>query len=183
MVLPPRLQTLFFALLPDAAACVAMRGAAEDVVAAQGSRERLIGAVRYHVTLHFLGRFESLPDGLVGAARAAADDVACPRFDLAFDRAGSFSAAQPPWVLLASRPPEALLALWRSLGEALARGGVALPAGTRRFVPHVTFAYGRRALPETAVAPIAWSVAEFALLAHRAGEARHEVLGRWPASA
>ncbi len=66
-----------------------------------------------------------------------------------------------------------------AIHKALAMGTMA-PRRESAIWPHVSLLWDRAAVPREAVEPIGWTAREFVLLDSPYGEARHEVLGRWP---
>ncbi|HEY0504009.1 MAG TPA: RNA 2',3'-cyclic phosphodiesterase [Lysobacter sp.] len=172
------MHRLFFALWPDDAlrARIAATAAALETEHAPGGRR--LKPERYHVTLQFLGDFRPVPERLVDDARAAADAVRAPAFELPLDCAGSFRGANV-WWLGSQAMPDGLRTLWDALGGALARQRVPVKTGAG-FVPHLTIQRDvRRHLPSTPVAALPWTVREFVLLDSRQGRP-YDVLGRWP---
>jgi len=172
---------LFFALWPDDAIRRCIADAAATLKADHAPAGRWIGAHRYHMTLQFLGDFAQLPASLVDHACAAAAAVHTPAFALTLDRAGSFRNRAIPWWLGCQSAPAGLQQLWDELGRALAKRGVRVPSGA--LTPHVTILRNAdRALPpSTAIAPIEWPVASFALIHSELGARNaYTVLQEWP---
>lgn len=172
------LHNVFFGLLPDEATRAAMRHAVERLRAAHPAQGRWPDAARYHLTLHFLGRYPGVPDGLIVAARAAAGQVRAPAFDLVLDRAGHF-AHGVGW-LGCAETATGLQRLWQVLGEALAQAGLA-PKGHPGYKPHVTVLRdARSALPFQPIEPIRWPVRDFVLIDSEPGPRPvHEQRGCW----
>lgn len=177
-------ERLFFALWPG-------DDLRRDIDATAGRLERehapggrRIGPHRYHLTLQFLGDFETLPPSLAGQACAAAASVRTPAFDLVLDRAGSFRNRSIPWWVGCGEVPAGLLALWQQLGDALARGGVRAQSG-KALVPHVTVIRdAARPLPSLPVEPMPWRIDSFVLIHSVLGaRSRYAELGRWPLQA
>ena len=167
-------QRLFFALLLPPALRERIAVAAAEVERSHPSGARPTAPDRYHVTLHFLGNHDPVPDALIAAARAGGDATPPRRFEWRLDQAGSFGAGVR-W--LSGPPGDGLLALHRELGEALTHAGVGLE--TRPFVPHLTIARGARApLGHAPIDPLSWHVDGFALVLSRPGRP-YEILHRW----
>jgi len=172
---PGDVQRLFFALVPPPALRDRIAAAAAAVERAHPSGGRMLKPDRYHLTLRFLGDFDPLPPSLADAARAAGDAVPLRPFELLLDHAGSFGRNGVRW--LGGPGSDALQALWRDLGDALARRGVRLPRETS-FAPHVTIARAARApLGRTPIDPLSWPVDGFALVLGRPGRP-YEILHR-----
>lgn len=169
---------LFFALWPDAAARAGMAKAAARLGCGQG---RPVKSHRYHLTLHYLGDFDALPQACAESAIAAASRVRAPAFDLVLDRAGSFRNRSIPWWLGCVVPDARLQLLGDGLGLELARAGVHVQSGAK-LVPHVTVLRdAAAALPDRPIAPIVWQVREFVLIHSQLGTRNaYDLLGRWP---
>jgi 2'-5' RNA ligase len=172
---------LFFAVIPDAAARRAITTVANDLRDARTIRGSWADPLRYHLTLRFLGDFPA-PAATIAQACTAGEQVRCAPIDFVLDRIATFGGRfRAPCVLRCSPASSvAAQALWRQQGEALHAAG--FNAGIeRRFTPHVTIGYGDQTLARPiAIEPIAWRATEFVLVDSAVGQARHEVLGRWP---
>lgn len=172
---PSGLQRVFFALVPPPALCGRIAAAAAAVERAHPSGGRMLKPERYHLTLRFLGDFDPLPPSLPDAARAAGDAVPLPHFELLLDHAGSFGRNGVRW--LGASPCDGLQALWRDLGDALARQGIR--AARDAFAPHLTIARAARApLGRIPIDPLSWAVDGFALVLSRPGRP-YEIRQRW----
>ena len=174
---------LFFALWPEDGVRAAMHAAARTVESAYRPHGRMLGAHRYHLTMQFLGDFEELPEQVVHRAMAAAASVRMAAFELSVDRAGSFKNKEIPWWLGCGSESQELRALWDRLGIALAKAGVRIKTGHRVNAPHVTIVREATAHlhPPVAIEPIAWRVADFALIHSQLGSRNaYTVLGQWP---
>jgi 2'-5' RNA ligase len=172
---PASVHRLFFALFPPQALRERIADAAAGVERAHPSGGRLLKPDRYHLTLRFLGDFDPLPPSLAEAACTAGDAVPLQCFEWLLDHAGSFGGNGVRW--LGGPPSDGLQALWRDLGDALARQGIRV--ARQGFVPHVTIARDARApLDRTDIDPIRWAVDGFALVESRPGRP-YEILRRW----
>lgn len=178
--MPPReLHRLFFALWPDAALRRRIADATTRLVDEHDTRGRRLRPDRYHLTLQFLGDFDSLPESLIDAAIVAADDVRVAAFELLLDRAGSFGGTRVGW-LGPTRVPSGLQALWQDLGLALDRHGVPHPSNAAStWTPHVTVLRGMRRPMVPTIPPLAWSVRGFVLIHSRPGPGDYVVLQQW----
>ena len=176
-------DSLFFALQPDAAAAARAVALAARLRADHGLRAPPTAMDRLHVTLQYLGRSGALPEDLVTRARRAAQTLDSPAFEVSFDQVTSFPARarKRPLVLVGLQPMQALQALRFNLGVALHMHGVAAERGS--FTPHLTLLRDPRVVPEQSVAPVAWTAREFVLVRSLIGQGRHVVLGRWPLQA
>lgn len=172
---------LFFALWPDDATRAAIASAAARM------RSRLPGgrwipAARYHLTVHFLGTYRTLPHSLVDCACSAAASARAPGFSLALDRVGSFRARSQLW-WLGCHNHDPLLPLRAALTRSLQTHD--LPVAPAAFIPHVTLVRGARRPPpvEAGVVAIVWPVSSFALIHSEAGTRdAYRVVGQWPLS-
>jgi len=174
---PRRHLRLFFALLPDASTREAMARGVDAPLGAGMPGLRTPPAL-YHLTLSYLGEFDSAPASLVDAACRAAAAVRVPAFDLPLSRLGSFRQGRGwLWWLGPEATPPGLQALWQALDTALLDARIRRAPDTA-FRPHVTVLRGcDRAPPADALVDIAWPVREFALVSSQTGAYRP--LGRW----
>ena len=170
----PRLR-LFFALWPGAATRSALHARALALNAECGGRVMRRDTI--HLTLVFLG---DTPAHELDRLQALAAQLDGQRFAFALDRVGSWKRNRILWSGPSSVPP-ALAELGRALGGRLRAAGFTLEE--RAFAPHVTLVRNAGAAPaEAQVAPLAWEVDDFALVAseRRAAGARYRTIGRWP---
>jgi 2'-5' RNA ligase len=173
------LDNLFFAVLPDQCAADRAGNIAEDLRRARGLTGRPLALRRFHVSLYGLGAYAGVPNDVIARARAAAAAVSGEPFEIVFDRAASFPIRQShlPLVLRGHRSADPLIALYGTLGAALARTGLA-PV-SRHFTPHMTLLYDTRLVVPCSVEPVAWTAREFVLIHSRVGLGQHIPLGRW----
>ncbi|MET3440359.1 2'-5' RNA ligase [Variovorax paradoxus] len=169
-------HSLFFAIFPhpeDAKRVAALGARLDDQHALKG---KMTAAHRLHVTLHHLGRFETVPLEQVQAALEAAAAVAPPSFEVVFDEAVRFEKSKA-FVLCGHDGTSALAEFRQRLGEALAEAGFKPERG---FTPHMTLAYTPRKIETHSIEPVRWTADSFALVDSHVGESVYEVLGRWP---
>lgn len=172
---------LFLAVLPS----IAVRSAATELAETLSARHGLNAQLRpsrLHATLLSLGWAATLSKRQLAWARGAAARVRAAPFELRFDHVLSFARApraKRPCVLCA---PGAVQVDFVRLYEALHAAlwpevpGQQIPPIT----PHMTLCYSRQAVPEQAVAPLAWTVDRFVLLHNRRGSSGpYELLGEW----
>lgn len=173
-------HNLFFALMPDEATRTRIGEAATALRVRDPGLGRWLDPRRYHVTLHFLGQHRPLPEALVERARAAAQQVRQPSFELVLDRTGGFSRARAGW-LGCREPAGGLIALHAALRDALRGAGVAMD-DSAPYTPHVTVLRNlRHRMPDLEIEPIRWRANEFVLVDSRHGDAvEYSVVGRWP---
>lgn len=172
---------LFFAIFPGADIAEGIGRFAKGFFSKQRLNGDLLAATRLHISLHHVGDFVGVPQGMLAMAGSAASAVydEIPPFEIAFDRAMSFVGrpGHHPFVLCGSDGIVALSAFRNALGDAMARAGFKLR--NTHYTPHVTLLYSDRLVPEQPIEPIAWTVREFALVRSLIGLQRYELLGRW----
>jgi RNA 2',3'-cyclic 3'-phosphodiesterase len=179
-------SNLFFALWPDDETRAAIAAASRALREAASPRGRWIGAHRYHLTLAFLGGFETTGLGaMIERAKTVGDRVDASPFDVSLDVAGSFRNRSIPWWLGSSSNNAKLDALWTALDDALRAERIR--AAGEAHVAHVTVLRDAdRILPTTVlatldVAPIRWRADDFVLVESRLGVgARYAIAARWP---
>jgi 2'-5' RNA ligase len=175
---------LFLALFPDESAAAATAGIAQALRVQHGLRGKPLQTGRFHVTLFHLGDYAGIQQDVLTAATRAAEGIKWPPFQLAFDRAESFSSSprNRPLVLRGDQELSRLMDFQQTLGEALKREGLAkwVKPG---YTPHMTLLYDDRVLAAQAVEPVAWTAHELVLVHSLLGQSRHLVAGRWPLTA
>jgi RNA 2',3'-cyclic 3'-phosphodiesterase len=172
---------LFFALFPDAGAADRIAQCARQLRTEHGLHGTPLKTERFHITLHHLGDYAGLPQGVVDMAGKAAAAVRSQPFSVTFDQAASFSSSprNRPFVLRGDAGLADLMAFQQALGIEMAKAGLgrwAKPA----YTPHVTLLYDDRAVAEQAIAPIRWTAGEFVLVHSLIGQTLHIPLARWP---
>jgi len=174
------MHRLFFAIYPDSAALQEIERVAANLRAAGTIRGRWTAPDKYHITARFLGDYPDACEDMVARAAAAAIQVRAAAFEITLDRIATLRGRfQVPCVLrCAARCEPAIQALWQDLGAALSTSPVQEQT-QRRFLPHLTLAYGDRMLDAPlGIAPIVSRIGEFVLVdSHRSA---HVVRGRWP---
>lgn len=173
---------LFFALWPPPDVARRLHAAAQELHGVCCGR--LMRQDSLHVTLAFLG---DVPADRVVAAEAAAAGVAgvaAAGFAFELDRLGYWKHNRILWAGSAA-VSAGLNALAGRLAEKLRAAGFELEA--RPFAAHATLSRNVVAVPAKLppLAPIAWPVADFALVASRSTDAgsRYEVRRRWALAA
>lgn len=172
-------HNLFFGLLPDDTTRERIALASGRLRVQHAPRGRWLKPERYHLTLHFLGRFRPLRESIVVAAREAASRVHAPPFDLVLDHAGAFIRNGVGW-LGCTRPDAGLQLLRERLRRTLAEVHIEVE-NAPGFHPHITVLRDALdPLPSGAIEPIVWPVHEFVLVDSQHG-ARNvfEQAGRW----
>jgi RNA 2',3'-cyclic 3'-phosphodiesterase len=178
---PPKpTDRLFFAILPDAAAALRIARLAQYLRGEHGLRGKPLETERFHITLHHLGDYAGLPQGIVTAATKAAATVVMPPFEIAFDRALSFSArlGNRPFVLRGGEGLVALTAFQQALGAALKSAGLGAKANSL-YTPHLTLLYDDGLVAEQPVEAVKWTAREFVLVHSLLGRTIHVPLARW----
>jgi 2'-5' RNA ligase len=178
---PQPTDRLFFAIFPDAHAAARIAQLAQRLRGEHGLNGRPVATDRFHVTLHHLGDYAGLPQEIVTKAGEGAATVAMPSFEVAFDRALSFSGRphKRPFVLRGGENVVALTTLQQALGMALRKAGLGRLAEPQ-FTPHVTLLYDDHIVTEQAIETISWTVHEFVLVHSLLGRTVHVPLARWP---
>ena len=174
----PQVDSLFFAVLPDAEAA----GRLSELRTRLAARHRLGGspvtADRLHVTLRLVGNYAGLPASAVEAAKLAAGTIAIAPFDIAFSHTASFGGGAV--VLRGGEGTDALVALGNAIGVAMMKAGLKSPSAQSR-TPHMTLLYDRASsVAEEPAEPLRWTAREFVLVHSRVGFTDHKALARWP---
>ena len=168
---------LFYAVVPDDAARLALAKLARDV--ARETAGRAARAENLQLTLAFLGHVPAEHSAALAGIGAGAAQAAAP-FLLTRDALGVFRDAGVAWA--GSRMvPAGLRQTFDALRAALR--DAALPTERRGFNPHVTLAPRcRRGLSATAMPPLAGRVDSIVLMASETlpEAARYRALESWP---
>lgn len=173
---------LFLALRPDAAAATRIHQLGQRLREVYGLEGRPLSIERLHVTLCFLGEYDSLSPELLATAHGIAAQAVCGApFELRLDRVMSFVryGGDAPLVLCREDDCAPLTRLHHALAAAAARTGL-IPADPRGFKPHVTLLYDAKMITLQEVEPFAWTATEVLLIRSHIGRGRHDVLGRYP---
>ncbi len=174
------MHRLFFAIFPDPAALQAIEHVVADLRMAKSIRGRWTAPAKYHITARFLGDFSDTTEVMLARAKTAAAQVRAAAFEITLDRVATLRGRyQLPCVLRCSaRSESAVQALWQGLGAALSVSPEQEQT-QRRFLPHLTIAYGDRMLDAPlGIQPIVSRIDEFALV--DSYQSAHVVHGRWP---
>ncbi|GAB2543521.1 2'-5' RNA ligase family protein [Rhodanobacter koreensis] len=175
--------SFFFAVLPDDQARSAIAGASERFRKSHRVSGALVGTDSLHLAICPTGRPERPLPSLEGALLAAAGAVRACAFDITLDSAMRFSVndGRFPFVLCAdSSSASSALTLRQTIAEEQRRAGLVV-TGVSSYLPHVTLLHGHAvdAIQESIV-PVRWTVREFVLIRCFFGQARQEVVERWP---
>ena len=171
---------LFFALWPDAATRARIAAATDLLKQCPHQRGRWLKPHRYHITLHFLGDFSSIPDALATRVCDVAARVAGSAFALTLDRAGSFRNRSIPWWLGCSQIPAEMTDVCSQLAAGMRHCGIPYEAKLP-LTPHVTVLRDSDVtLPLMPVPPLIWQVDDFVLIHSCTGpQSQYRLLGRW----
>jgi RNA 2',3'-cyclic 3'-phosphodiesterase len=178
---PQLTDRIFFAVLPDAAAIEQIKLRIKNMRAHYSLRGRSIISGRLHVSLLGVGDFAGIPHDFIKLLSVAASRIELNSFDVAFNRALSFSGGRQrqPVVLIGDKSVERLVALQQALIAELQRIGLPLSTATG-FTPHLTLLYDGQKVTETDIESVTWAVREFVLVHSLIGKNRpYETLGRW----
>lgn len=178
---PVPTDRLFFAIYPDGAAAARIALLARQLRDQHGLTGRPLALERFHVTLHHLGDYAGVPQGIVAAASEAAASVTMPPFGVTFDRATSFfgKADKRPFVLLGGDGVATLTAFQLALDTALEKAGLGGRRTKSHYNPHVTLLYDDCCVAEQPVETVGWTAHEFVLVHSLLGQTRHVPLARW----
>jgi 2'-5' RNA ligase len=171
---------LLFAVLPDAGSASAGAQRRQELRTKHRLRGKPIATERLHVTLHHVGDFAGLPEGIVAKTCAVASAVPMWPFTVEFNGALSFRGRPGNWplVLQGDDGVFGLLVLQQRVAKAMEIAG--LGRANPHYMPHMTLLYGDRVVAEESVRPIGWAVREFVLVHSLLGRSRYNVLARFP---
>jgi 2'-5' RNA ligase len=174
---PQPTDRLFFAIFPDPPVAARIAQLAQRLHGEHGFKGKPLGAERFHITLHHVGNYAGLPPDIVAAAIEAATTVGMPSFEVAFDRALSFTGkpGNRPFVL---RGGESMLPFQQALLTVINKTQAASRTKSP-FTPHVTLLYDDRIVAEHPIETVAWTVREFVLVHSLLGRTVHVPLARW----
>ncbi len=178
---PVATDRLFFGIFPPSDVAERLDVLAPELRERSGLRGRAHAKGRFHITLHHLGDWAGLPNGVLTAAKQAALAVAFAPFEVTFDRAVSFEGrpGNHPFVLQGGDGVTELKAMRQALSTALAMAGQGRVAASQ-FTPHITLLYADKRAPlEQPIPPISWTVTEFVLVHSHLGQTRHEHIASW----
>lgn len=174
-------HAIFFALYPPAACAAEIMRLADRQHEDGGLRGRRVARAQLHISLNNLGNYQDLPEASIAHVCAAMVEVAMPPFVLALNRITSFDTRNGfyPRVLTGDDGLIGIIMLYQAIHAVLDRAGVGC-GRPRQIQPHLTLSRETSLLPERAIEPIVWRVAEFHLIHSLRGASRHHHLARWP---
>jgi len=176
-----QVHRLFFALLPDAALSAEIERSVVAIKAGGLVHGHWVKASKRHLTLQFLGDFFD-PDDAIARSRRAGASVRRAPFEFTLNRAATFPRRfNPPCVLRCAVESESDLRSFQAeLGMALRVAGLGEHLQRQPYLPHLTIAYAKSALADSAIEPIIWKADSFALMDSHVGQSTHEQIERWP---
>ncbi len=187
---PSLTDRLFFAILPDPATAGQIGAFTQQLSVDHGLRGKPLLADRLHITLHHLGDYAGLPEGLIDRACQAAAHIHAAPFNVRFERVLSFGrkSRNRPVVLLGNQSEagglEDLMAFQKVLYAQMCRAGLQgdkpIARQNANFTPHTTLLYDMNEVPEQAIEPISLRASEFVLVHSLLGKTKHIHLARWP---
>lgn len=181
----PVREVLFFGLMPESGSAQRLAALGEELARRHAPRARRHRPERLHVSL--LGfrvdprrreEIEALALGIGAAGSARA-------FEVTHLMALSFQGGRSKPMVLScgAGATAAVTGLRDRLADAAEDLGCRLP-GHRSFVPHLTLAYDRSAIPETVLGePMRWRAGELTLIRSEQGLGRYTRIARWPLAA
>lgn len=169
---------LFFAMLPPPDIGRQIESLGAHIRKARNLRGRMIEAARLHNTLAAVYAAHMPPRQLIARARAAAAGLRAPAFPVRFEWTQSFAhKGRKPFVLSGGDGLASLRVFQGGLREAMIRAGLPVPSG---FTPHITLLWADHCVQDEApIAPLEWTVRDFALVASLSGQSRHIHLAHW----
>ena len=175
----PPLINLFFAALPPDPIRPVMEMLGRTVRKAHGLRGRLIAKECLHNTLAAVQDPRYPLRKNIERAKSVGDRIRHPSFSVRYEWTGSFDVHRDryPLVLRGDAGLQPLVSFQRELGTQMKRAGFGV-AG--RYTPHVTLLWADRPVADYPIAPIAWTVTDFVLVASGVGKSRHIHVARWP---
>jgi len=175
----PRPFNLFFAALPPEWTCSTMETLGRTVQKAHGLRGRPVTGGRLHSTIAAVHDPCYLPHQVLERAKVVGARVRHPSFSIRFDWMGSFDVHRNryPLVLRGGAGLQSLIGFQQEIGMQMKRAGFDVASS---YTPHVTLLWADRPVADYPIAPIAWTVTDFVLVASEVGETRHIHVARWP---
>lgn len=181
-----QLHDLYYFLFPTPLAAETAKELLRRLQGPRGAgRGEPMSLDRLHITLHYLGRLlNSIPRGVIDLALAAGSAMDYEPFGVRLDvlqSRGGFEKGAFGTVELAPQAGAAreLRGFQHALGNTMRRMGFAEIQIRSHFNPHMTLHYKHERIDRMVVAPVAWTVTQFALVDSLYGLGRHDVLARW----
>jgi len=167
---------LYFAFRPDDAASDAAMAILSRTRDRHGTHGTPVKRDNLHVSLFPLWGGDRLPADLIEVASVKVQAIDGKPFLFNFDLLTSFRRKSGYCTVLAStHDPFELYNLQRKFVnrfEGIAKAG--------SLTPHMTLLYSDAFIEKQAIDPVRWQAQEFLLIHSFVGEARQEILGRWP---
>lgn len=164
---------LFFAMLPPTDLRAQIAGLRNTIQRARRLRGHVIAAERLHNTLLQIPASRRV----VERAKDAAARLRAPAFPVRFEWTQSFTHhGQKPFVLSGGDGLAPLRAFQGLLRDTMRDAGLPTSPG---FTPHITLLWADALVEDAPIAPLAWTVRDFALIASPQGHSRHIRLAQW----
>lgn len=175
-----RLDNLFFAIRVPCAVAPAIGDIRSRLMSEAEMKGTLISDHCLHISIHALGMYEGLPEGIKTQALEAAAALHMQAFDVEFGRALSFANPRNnhPLVLRATDGLGSLYDFHHALGEEIRKAGLGRTV-VKSFTPHVIMLYSPRVLAERAVEPVGWKAKSFTLIHSPYGASTHNPVEEW----
>ena len=169
---------LFFALLPPDATRPGMETLGSTLQRAHRLRGARIARERLHATLAPVHPVQASLADTLARARSVAAAVQYGRFPVCFEWSESFRLRRRhhPLVLRGDQGIQPLIGLRQEIRAQMVQAGFTVE---RSFTPHITLLWADRCVEASPIAPIAWTVRDFALVLSLPGQSRHIHLARW----
>jgi 2'-5' RNA ligase len=169
---------LFFAVLPPDTSAPAIAALGANLQRAHRLPGKRIDEDRLHATMAAVHDPLCPLASAIARAKWVGANIRHSPFPVCFEWSESFrhSGLHHPLVLRGDEGVRALSGFQRELCGQMRHAGFAV---MRSFTPHVTLLWAPRCLEAYPIAPIHWTVRDFALVLSVVGESRHIRLGRW----
>lgn len=169
---------LFFALLPPQEVRPAIERLGTTLQRAHRLHGRRIGKAQQHATLASMHSPCGPLSETIARAQAVAAAVQHRPFPLCFEWSESFRLhrRRHPLVLRGDQGLRAVMEFRHEIRARMTRAGFAV---TSSFTPHLTLLWANECVEAYPLAPIGWTVRDFALVLSLVGRSRHIHLARW----
>lgn len=168
-------HNFYFALRPDVAASAAAMGVSATL-RCMGRLAKAIKRENLHVSLFPFWSGNEAPFDATEVASGYMQTIRCAPFDLEFDMAMSFRGGTGYAVVLGAA--QGISPLYGLRRQFVRRFEKVIRAGS--FTPHMTLFYSDRLVEKQPVMRVSWTAREILLIHSFVGQARQEVVARWP---
>jgi RNA 2',3'-cyclic 3'-phosphodiesterase len=166
-------DSFYFALRPDSSATKQIEAIGWDLERRLGLQGTWVKPENFHVTLHPFWRHDGVPQDLVDVASRFAGTIRGAPFNATFNMAMRFGRSV---VLCGTDGTVDICDLQRQFNE---RFKPLIKNGAQK-TPHITLFYGDNAVEKQPIEPVSWAVLDFVLIHSFYGQARQEIMARWP---